>query len=58
MDETIWKRLTCGEKFLEFEAVRKHHRKSAHQTYGNQYKNKRRTNKLYTAIRWYGAAHV
>ena len=39
MDETIWKCLTCGEKFLEFEAVGKH-RKSQH--YGNQYKNKRR----------------
>jgi len=31
--------MTCGEKFLEFEAVGKH-RKSQH--YGNQYKNKRR----------------
>ena len=40
MDETIWKCLTCGEKFLEFEAVRKH--RKSHQTYGNQYKNKRR----------------
>jgi len=39
MDEAIWKCMTCGEKFLEFEAVGKH-RKSQH--YGNQYKNKRR----------------